>query len=239
MRFALNAATTVSFGGEQTLHGLLAHRFSGEAVPSLTMRARARQFSSFVVMAGKIAGPGLFDPLHAAIVKDKDDLLMPLLLDPMPTPGEFRDAIASLSPEQQRFARALRAMQLESSVFAVLVVQIKPQMEALLGLPPGALTKEIALNQQLLELFTDYQVPSDLLTFSGDASAPLADKVSAVRGHAASLMDMVKSSKERELEDERQRARYADPLRVAGRDFSDGEEEECEEAAPLCLAPPP
>jgi hypothetical protein len=49
-------------------------------------------------------------------------------------------------------------MQLESTLFACCVVQIKPQLEQLLCLPPGALTKEIALTQQLIELFIDYQV---------------------------------------------------------------------------------
>jgi len=49
-------------------------------------------------------------------------------------------------------------MQLESTLFACCVVQIKPQLEQLLSLPPGALTKEIALTQQLIELFIDYQV---------------------------------------------------------------------------------
>ena len=33
-----------------------------------------------------------------------------------------------MSPEQQRFAKAFRAMQLEGSMFAVLVVQLKPQV---------------------------------------------------------------------------------------------------------------
>jgi hypothetical protein len=32
---------------------------------------------------------------------------------------EFRDAIESLSPEQQRFAKAIRAMQLESTLFGM------------------------------------------------------------------------------------------------------------------------
>jgi hypothetical protein len=44
-------------------------------------------------------------------------------------------------------------MQLESSVFAVCVVQLKPQLEALLGLSDDALTKEIKLTQDLLSLF--------------------------------------------------------------------------------------
>jgi len=180
-------------------------------------------------MVGKIASPEVFEPVHAIIVKDKDDVLMPLLLDPLPTPGEFRDAISSLSPEQQRFAKAFRAMQLESTLFACLVVQIKPQLETLLGLPQGALTKEIALTQQLMDLFIEYQVPSDLLTYAGEEEAPLADKLAQVRKHAASLMDMVKASKQQQLDEERQRAHYADPLRGESSDQSDVEEEECDE----------
>ena len=59
----------------------------------------------------------------------------------------------SLSPSQQRFAKAFRGMQLESSLFGVLVLQIKPQLETLLKLEPEALTKEIALTQSLMDLF--------------------------------------------------------------------------------------
>ena len=59
-------------------------------------------------------------------------------------------------------------MQLESSVFGVCVIQLRPQLEALLGLPRGALTKEIRLTQDLLSLFIEYQIPSDLLTFDGE-----------------------------------------------------------------------
>ena len=42
---------------------------------------------------------------------------------------EFRDAIESLSPEQQRFAKAIRSMQLESTLFGLVIVHIKPQLE--------------------------------------------------------------------------------------------------------------
>ena len=57
------------------------------------------------------------------------------MLETIPAPAEFRDAIESLSPEQQRFAKAYRCMQLAGTLFAVAVVQIKPQLERLLGLP--------------------------------------------------------------------------------------------------------
>ena len=44
-------------------------------------------------------------------------------------------------------------MQLAATLFTMVVVQIKPQMEKVLGLPPNSLTKEIALTQTLTELF--------------------------------------------------------------------------------------
>lgn len=67
--------------------------------------------------------------------------------------------LASLSPEQQRFAKAFRAMKLSSTLFGVVVIQIKPQLEKLLNLPYGSLIKEMALTQRLLDLFIQYQVP--------------------------------------------------------------------------------
>ena len=69
-----------------------------------------------------------------------------------------RACAQSLSEEQQRFAKAYRAMQLEGSVFAVLIVPLKPQLEVLLGLEKDSLTKEIQLTQRLLDLFIEHQV---------------------------------------------------------------------------------
>jgi hypothetical protein len=58
-------------------------------------------------------------------------------------------------------------MQLESTLFAVLVIQIKPQLEKVLNLPAGSLVKAIALQETLLSLFIDFQISSDLLAYSG------------------------------------------------------------------------
>lgn len=58
-------------------------------------------------------------------------------------------------------------MQLESTLFGVCVIQIKPQLEKLLKLNDDGLTKEIALTQDLLNLFIEYQIPSDLLSYDG------------------------------------------------------------------------
>ena len=60
-------------------------------------------------------------------------------------------------------------MQLASSLFGILVVQVKPQLEAVLNLPAGALTKEIELSSQLMDFLQTYSVPTDVLSFDGDA----------------------------------------------------------------------
>ncbi|CAK9088634.1 unnamed protein product [Durusdinium trenchii] len=158
MSFPLSASTTVSFTGPVHLHGWLCHSFSGQTGSGLFLKARARQFSSMLVLVGRVTSATSFDPTYAAIIQNKDELTIPLEMSVIPTPKEFKDAIASLSPEQQQFAKAFRAMQLdESTLFGVLVVQIKPQLEKLLNLPDDSLTKELPMK---------YQIPSDLLSFS-------------------------------------------------------------------------
>ena len=98
----------------------------------------------------------MFQPEHALIIQNKDELKIPLILETIPAPQEFRDAIESLSPEQQAFCKAYRKMQLAGSLFAVAVVQIKPQLERLLNLPHDALTKEVKMCQDLMSLFIEY-----------------------------------------------------------------------------------
>mgnify|MGYP006082262931 FL=1 len=83
-------------------------------------------------MVGKLAAADVFDPVASIVIANKDDLTIPLTLETVPTPKEFRDAIESLSPEQQAFCKAYRGMQLASSVFAMAVIQVQPQVR----LPP-------------------------------------------------------------------------------------------------------
>lgn len=205
MTFALDASTRVSFLGERYLHAWIAHQFSGQAGPSLSLVARARQFSSFILLVGRIASADVFEPRFGVIVHNKDLLKIPLMLEQIPTPKEFRDAIESLSPEQQRFAKAFRGMQLESTLFGVCVIQIKPQLEKLLKLPPDSLTKEIRMTQDLLNLFIEYQIPSDLLSYDGPPDAPTEAKLARVREYIAKMEEMIDLSKQREIEQERER----------------------------------
>ena len=249
MRFALNASSDVHFGGTRHVHSYVCHRFSTEAMPRLSLVGRARQFSGFVMMVGAIGGADLFLPQHAMIVQNKDDLKLPLLLEEIPTPKEFKDAIESLSPEQQRFAKAYRAMQLEATLFGVCVVQIKPQLERVLNLPPDSLTKEIRLTQDLLELFLEFQIPSDLVSYQCDSFEDEADvaasvKVEAVRTHVAAMREMVQKVKDDELAEAQQKREMAKASREPPRPqpqvtMFTGSLKKC--AAPMsrCAAPEP
>jgi hypothetical protein len=170
MSFPLDASTQIQFSGEQFVHAYLHHSFSsphgagagagaGGDQAKVAFTASARQFSSFVLLLGKVASSSSFEPSHALVVRSKDELKVALDLAVIPTQKEFRDAIQSLSRcvcrkeregtfswvlkcflrtpcmcvclcrNQQAFAAAFRSMQLEGSLFAAVVIQIKPQLE--------------------------------------------------------------------------------------------------------------
>ena len=167
----------------------------------MSLNARARQFSSFLVLVGRISGPGQFDPQFGFICQNKDEFEIPLDLETIPTPKEFRDAIESLSPEQQQFAKLYRGMQLASTLFGVCVLQLKPQMERVLKLDNEALTKEIRLTQDLIDLFLQYQIPSDLLSFGGPPEANGADKLDQVKRNVGAMQAMIQKAKDKEIAD--------------------------------------
>lgn len=208
MKFALDAATNVTFRGERYLHGWISHQFSGQSRQKLYLNARARQFSSFILMVGRIGGADLFLPKMAIIIQNKDDLRILLNLETIPSAKEFKDAIESLSPEQQRFAKAFRGLQLSSTLFGVAVIQIKPQLEKLLKIPDDSLTKEIQLTQDLLKLFIEYQIPSDLLSYAGSESASPNSKIDFVKTQVAMMLKMIDDSKKTEIEEVAQKAVY-------------------------------
>jgi hypothetical protein len=202
IKLPINSATTLELIGDRYLHGWMMHSFS-DSDSSFQLVARARQFSSFLLVLGSIAGPNEFAPKHAVILRNKDEILIPLLTEVLPSAKSFRVAIDTLSREQQAFAKAFRAMQLRSSVFGVCVIQLKPQLELLLNLPPNALTKEIELTEDLMSLFVDYQVPSDLLSYDqgGDSTTP--SKIEAVKRHVANVLKLIQARKHLQLEEER------------------------------------
>ena len=222
LEIPIDASTTVRLTGHRYVHAWLSQKFgvdsqstaSQSTTSSLVLSLRARQFSSFIVLLGRMGAEHTFLPKYGIIVQNKDDLSIPLDLTQIPSHKEFKDAISSLSPEQQRFAKAYRSMQLEGTLFGVCVVQVKPQLEMLLGLPEDSLTKEIQLTQDLTELFVKYQIPSDLLSYDGPVDVSVMEKLDCVRKHVSSIHKMIALSKEKELEERKMEAEYANPKPV-------------------------
>jgi len=240
MEFPLSASSNVTFGGDRYLHAWLSHRFSNQAAGSLSLVSRTRQFSGFIVLVGRISSAHTFDPKYAAIVQNKDELKIPLDLSTIPTPKEFKDAISSLSPQQQAFAKAFRSMQLESTLFGVLVIQIKPQLEKVLNLPDDSLTKEIKLTQELMQLFIKYQIPSDLLAFDPESVGAIAasEKLAAVKGHVKAMNEMIAQSQQEEVQQRVLQEQYAHPqlLRRGVSDISCDESEDEDDCRENCDA---
>ena len=213
MSLAIDASTRIRFRGEVMVHGWLAQAFGRSSTPPIRMVAKARQFSSFIVLLGAISSPTTFEPKFACLLQNQDELSIPLLMETIPNAKQFRDAIESLSPEQQRFAKAYRAMQLESTLFGVVFLQVKPQLEKVLQLKPDSLTKEIALTQDIMKLFIDYQISADLLSFDENNSSTAASagpdvRISAVKENVKKIMTMLDEAKQAELKEQEKRREY-------------------------------
>lgn len=163
MSFALDASSKVQFHGECMVHSMLRHEFNGKQVQSLNLHLRAKQFSSFLVLMGRISGPSSFDPQCGVLVQNKDDLTIPLNLVAIPSKKAFEKAVKSLSPTQQEFANMFRAMQMSHTLFGVCVIQVKPNVEQVLKLSPYSLDKEIRLTQDVMNVFLKGNIPPDLI----------------------------------------------------------------------------
>jgi hypothetical protein len=66
------------------------------------------------------------------------------------------------------------------------------------------------LTQELMELFVEYQVPSDLLSYDGDDdNMKVKEKVSIVKGHVQAVTDVIGAAKTKQLEESVMRADMA------------------------------
>jgi len=201
----LTAATTIRIAGARYAHSFTAHRFhsSSENV-ELRLLAQARQFSSVLVLLGSLSATGVFTTTDAFMVQNKEEIVVPLILEQLPTAREFRGGAATswVSSDQANLAQALRSKQLQSTVFAVCIIQVKPHLEQVLNLPSESLSKEVQLTQALIDLFVHHQIPSNYLCVGPEAAAShsvegeaTADLIATVRGHVANMQGMLKSSK--------------------------------------------
>jgi hypothetical protein len=225
--FPLNAASNVSFYGDRFVHGWVQHSFAGDTQAPVRINARARAFSCYFLLLGRIVANDVFDPKYAMILKNKDDMTIPLVLETIPTAAEFAEAVESMSPEQQRFSKAYRGMQLSSTLFGVLILQIKPQLERLLNLPSDSLTKELRMTQDLLQLFNEFAIPGDLLSYNGDPKASVDVKLDYVRKQVNAMRGMIEDAKKEDEALQRAKTAYVAPLTPSESEDCWDDDEEC------------
>eukprot|EP01083_Nonionella_stella_P168058 566289_1 len=66
------------------------------------------------------------------------------------------------------------------------------------------------LTQDLMELFVEYQIPSDMLSYNGfDQDVAVADKISNVRDNVKGVIDVINAEKEKQLNAEAKRTEMA------------------------------
>lgn len=88
------------------------------------------------------------------------------------------------------------------------------QLEKLLQMPEGSLTKEIELTEELLDMFLEYQIPSDMIrvderALEGRGAMSVYEErrvcVEAVRGNLRAMQGMVQKEKDKQLAIEREK----------------------------------
>jgi len=70
LKIPLSAATVLELTGQQYLHGYMNYRF-GTSHKRHQLLARARQFSSFILVIGNMTDGSTLDPKDAIIVQNK------------------------------------------------------------------------------------------------------------------------------------------------------------------------
>ena len=240
MHFAIRASTHVTFKGERIFHSWMRSQFAdlSSNEDSLALQINARQFSCFMVLIGNVTSASVFEPQHAFVVRNKDEFLIPLLLHKRASAAEFQDHLQGLSPEQQRVAKLLREIQL-SSLFGILILDIKPQLERVLNLPAGSLVKETELTESLLELFIKYQIPSvQLEVLKEDSALSVVEKLSNVRKYVEHVHRIIygeskKVIRQRKLEKQANGSTSSSNKEDASEDDEDDDCDEEMDAAPV------
>ena len=90
---SLDAATSLTLSADTYLHGHLSQDFAASRAAQHRLVAATRQFSSFILLLGTMKSSNEFSPQHALVLQNKDEVIIPLLFEQLPSPQEFRDAI--------------------------------------------------------------------------------------------------------------------------------------------------
>ena len=184
-------ASKVKLSGRCYMHGWLTHQFEGRHDFQYQLRTTSRQFSNLLLLTGTISHHQCMDISNAMLIQNKDEVMIPLTLIRARAIGDFNGLVSSLSPNQQSFARMAQERKLESSVFGICVIEITPQLELLLGLPPNSLTKEVNLVQTLISLFVEHQISADLVSYDGPKDVSVREMIAAVKENVEAALNLV------------------------------------------------
>ena len=88
--------------------------------------------------------------------------------------------------------------------------------------------------QDLMQLFIEHQIPSDLLSFSADEAATGTDKLAEVKSHVVAMKTMIEEEKDRELKESARQAEYEEKAaRQRAAQQADLKERTARRSAPL------
>ena len=168
----LNASSTIRINGPKFYHSYFAHRISSSAAApiQLQLTAESKQYSSFAVLLGRLTPTGAFQPVQGFVIQNRAEVVVPLEAMFLPTAKEYKEFNTSLSSVQWKMSEAYRMKRLQSSVFAICVIQVKPHLEQVLKLPTDSLSKEIALTQAVIDLFINHQITADHICAEVDSA---------------------------------------------------------------------
>jgi len=203
--FKLTASIDVTIEGDKNIHGWLRNQFLEDKTENILI-ARSKCYSGFILVIGSLLDDNTMSVDHAIIVKNQNEILIPLILETIPSAKTFKKAVESLSEEQRAFAQAYRGMQLSGSLFTFCAIPIIPQLEQLLKLPEDSLSKELELYENILNLLIEYQIPSDLITYEGDDKESISTKIGKVKNATDKILDMINAEKKAIIEEERRKA---------------------------------
>jgi len=173
LRVSLGGGIEACLKGKLTLHGYYQCMFEeeerkGREREKVVMSVRAKEFCSFLVLVGRIRNNRVVEIERGLVARNKDEFYIPLKLSTIPSAKEFEKAVSSLSPTQQDFSSMFRSLQLSDSLFTIISVPLRPQLEKVMGVYRGDLMKEIKLSERLLKLLIEFQISPDLLSYSNE-----------------------------------------------------------------------
>jgi len=195
----ISASIQIAMQSYRRVHGWLRHVFS-EDTESYVLQANVKQYGSFILLLGTLLEDNQIDCKCACVLHHGQQLEIPLSTTDLPTAKEFSRAISSISEEQQEFSRLFRSMQLEGSLFVVGTIPIQPQLEKVLNLPECSLSKRFELQEQIIGLFVDHQIPGDILRFDGETDLSTEDKIQQVSYNVHTILELVASEVKQEEE---------------------------------------